>query len=129
MSQENIETAKRTLEAIARSDFDAALVLVHRDIELYPPGGQAPLRGIESFRRWLQPDAFEEQVIEPLEFIDAGEQKVLGRQHIRARGTTSRIELEITSWTVWTFDEDGLITRAEIYLPHEEERAREAAGL
>jgi hypothetical protein len=33
------------------------------------------------------------------------------------------------SWSVWTFDEAGLITRAEVYLPHEEAKAREAAGL
>jgi hypothetical protein len=30
---------------------------------------------------------------------------------------------------VWTFDEDGLITRIEIYLDREEDKARKAAGL
>ena len=55
----------------------------------------------------------------------AGEEgRVLSMQHIKARGSGSGIELEITSFTVWSFDEDGLVTRVEIYLPHEEARAR-----
>jgi hypothetical protein len=48
---------------------------------------------------------------------------------VAARGATSGIELDVTTWSVWTFDEDGLITRIEIYLDREEDRAREAAGL
>ena len=72
---------------------------------------------------------FAEQLIDPLDFIDAGDRKVIGKQHIKARGAGSGIELEITSWSVWTFDDDGLITRVEIFLPHEEAKAREAAGV
>jgi len=37
--------------------------------------------------------------------------------------------LDVTTWSVWTFDEDGLITRIEVYLDHEENKAFEAAGL
>ena len=46
-----------------------------------------------------------------------------------ARGAASGIELDVLTWSVWSFDEDGLITRIEIYLDHEEDRARKAAGL
>jgi ketosteroid isomerase-like protein len=129
MSQENVERAKRALVAVGTADYDSALALMHPDIELFPPGEQAPHKGADSVRRWMEPEAFAEQLIDPLDFIDAGDRKVIGKQHIKARGAGSGIELEITSWSVWTFDDDGLITRVEIFLPHEEAKAREAAGL
>jgi ketosteroid isomerase-like protein len=129
MSQENVRRVRRALEAISAPDYETALALVHPEIEFVPPGDQAPLKGAESFRRWMVPEAFSEQIIRPLDVVDAGPGKVLGRHHITARGAGSGIELEITSWSVWTFDEDGLITRVEVYLPHEEAEARQAAGL
>jgi ketosteroid isomerase-like protein len=130
MSQEeNVEVIRRWLEAISSEDFDAALALVHPDIELVPPGGQPPYRGAESLRRWMEPDAFQEQVVTPVEIVIATDRTILGRQHIKARGAGSGMELEGHSWSVWTFDEAGLITRIEIYLDREEDKAREAAGL
>jgi hypothetical protein len=44
-----------------------------------------------------------------------------------ARGATSGIELDVVTWSVWTFDEKGLITRIELFLEHEEDKALEAA--
>jgi ketosteroid isomerase-like protein len=129
MSQENIERARRMLEAVGREDYDAAMELVHPQIELVPPGAQAPRKGAGRFRQWMEPDAFAEQVIQPLDFVAGEDGRVLSTQHIRARGSGSGIELEITSFTVWGFSDDGLITRVEIYLPHEEAKARAAAGL
>ena len=55
--------------------------------------------------------------------------KVLVRQHTQARGVGSGINLDMEHWTVWTFDADLLVTRAETYLPHQESEALEAAGL
>ena len=46
-----------------------------------------------------------------------------------ARGATSGIELDVLTWSLWTFDGDGLIARIEIYLDREEDKAHEAAGL
>jgi ketosteroid isomerase-like protein len=129
MSRENTESVRRWLEAISREDFDAALALVHPDVVFVPPGDQAPYRGAESLRRWMEPDAFPGQLIKPLETVVVTDSTILGRQHVTARGRASGIELDVTSWSVWTFDEDGLITRIEIYLEHEEDKAREAAGL
>ena len=124
-----MENVRRWLEAVNREDFDAALALVHADIEFVPPGGQAPYRGAESLRRWMEPDAFREQVVRPLESVVAADRTILARQHVTARGAASGIELDVISWSVWTFDEEGLITRIEIYLDHEADKAREAAGL
>jgi ketosteroid isomerase-like protein len=129
MSQQNVETARQWLKAVGSVDFDAALALVRSDIEFVPPGDQPAYRGTESIRRWMEPDAFAEQVIEPLDFTVAEDGRILGRQHIRARGAASGIEMDIITWSVWTFDESGLITRVEVFLPHEEARARKAAGL
>jgi hypothetical protein len=76
----------------------------------------------------MEPDAFEEQVLEPLDMRFAGD-KVLVRVRARARGAGSGIELDFESWTVWTFDADGLATRVEIFLDHQEADALKAAGL
>ena len=129
MPEEHPDAIRRWLEALSREDFDAALALVHPEIELVPPGGQPPYRGAESLRRWMEPDAFQGQVVTPVEIVVAADRTILARQHIRFRGAGSGIEMEGHSWSVWTFDEAGLITRVEIYLDHEEDKAREAAGL
>ena len=128
MSQENVERAKRALVAVGAADYDSALALMHPDIELFPPGEQAPHKGTDSVRRWMEPEAFAEQLIDPLDFIDAGDRKVIGKQHIKARGAGSGIELEITSWSVWTFDDDGLVTRVEIFLPTRRRRRAKPPG-
>jgi ketosteroid isomerase-like protein len=131
MSEENVETARRWLEAISAGteDFDRALALVHRDIVFVPPGDQPPYRGAESLQRWMEPDALQDQVVKAFEAVVVTDRTILGRQHVAARGAASGIELDVISWSVWTFDEDGLITRIELYLEHEEGKAREAAGL
>ena len=128
MSQENVETVHRMYEAFNRQDFDVAVEFAHPDIAFVPPGDQPAYRGVESFRRWMEPDAFSEQALEPLEFRISGN-KILVKQHSRARGSGSGLELEFVLWIVWTFDEAGLVTRIETYLEREEARARDAAGL
>ena len=129
MDQDKVERAKRLLEAVGSEDYETAMELVHPQVELVPPGSQAPLIGATRFRRWLEPDAFARQDISPLEWVVGESGRLLSRQHIKARGSGSGIELELVSFTVWTFDDAGLVTRIEIFLPHEEESARAAAGL
>jgi ketosteroid isomerase-like protein len=128
MSQANVEIARRWLRALSREDFDAALALVHRDVVLVPPGNQPPYRGAESLRRWMEPDAFRDLVVNPLETLVVTDRTILGKQRAKARGSATGIEVDVISWSVWTFDENGLITRIEIYLDHERDRAFEAAG-
>ena len=79
-------------------------------------------------REWMEPDAFEEQRVEPLDFRVEGK-KVLVRQRTQARGAGSGINLDQEVWTVFTFDDDLLVTRMESYLPHQGSEARQAAGL
>jgi hypothetical protein len=86
------------------------------------------MRGAEAVRAWMEPDALEMNHVEPREFRINGN-RVLVRQHSQARGAGSGIELDFDTWAVWTFDDDGLITRLESFLIHEGDKASEAVGL
>jgi ketosteroid isomerase-like protein len=123
-----IDALRRGTDAFNRGDFDAAMAIAHPEIEFVPVGGQASLRGAEAVRAWMEPDAFEEQRVEPLDFRIEG-RKVLVRQHTQARGAGSGINLDVEIWTVFTFNDDLLVTRVESYLPHQESQALEAAGI
>jgi hypothetical protein len=76
----------------------------------------------------MEPDAFKEQRYEPLAFEVSGN-RVLMRQQLFARGAGSGIELDVVTWVVWTFDDDGLLLRGEVYPLDQEDEARRAAGL
>ena len=120
-----IERLRRSYESFSAENFDAAIRFAHPDIVFARAGGQSEVRGADALRAWMEPDAFESQVIKPEEF-EADGNKVLVRQHATAHGAGSGIEMEIDSWTLWTFDEDGMAIRAEFYLPHQEDEARRA---
>jgi ketosteroid isomerase-like protein len=126
--QEIIAALRSTYEAFSRGDFDAAIKTAHPEIEFVSPGEQSTLKGADAVRAWMNPDAFEEQQIEPLEFR-VNDNKALVRQRARARGAGSGIELDIEMWAVWTLDDDDLVTRLESFLPHQEAEALQAAGL
>jgi ketosteroid isomerase-like protein len=124
---EIIAALKSGYEAVNRGDFEALVPLAHPDIEVVRPGGLTPIRGVAEVRTWMQPDAFDEQRVEPLDFEVHGN-RVLVRQRVKARGAGSGIELEADSWTVWTLNDEGLVVRGEGYLEHQEAEARRAAG-
>jgi ketosteroid isomerase-like protein len=127
MSEDWIQKLRGAYTAFSEGDFDAALTYADPDFEFVPPVG-APHRGVEQFRAWMEPDAFDAQTVEPLEFTIKGD-KVLVRQRVRARGAGSGIELEAYSWGVWTVGPDGRAVRLQGFLENEEAEARKAAGL
>ena len=126
--QQRIASLRHAYEAFSRADFDAAIEIAHPEIEFVPPGRQPPLKGVDAVRAWMEPDAIEEQRIEPREFRVNGN-KVLVHQHTWGRGAGSGIELEVDMWVVWTLNDDDLATHMEAFLFHEESDALEAAGL
>jgi len=128
MSEENVETIRAFYEVYNRRDFDHLPKPLHPDIELIPAGDQPPIKGAARVRAWMEPDAFESQVIEPVDLRVVGD-KVLVRARTKIRGAGSGIEAEFHIWAVWAFDENGVATRVEIYLEHQEAEALEAAGL
>jgi ketosteroid isomerase-like protein len=121
-------TLVRLTEAFNRGDYEQATEVAHPDIEFVRNWESTPLRGAEALKQWMKPDAFEEQHTELLGLTAAGD-KVLIHQHFRAKGAGSGIGLDVESWAVWTFDADGLVTRLELFLHHEADQARAAAGL
>ena len=122
---EKIERITKLLAALNAGELDDAVELSDSDIVLVRPGGAGELRGVERLREWMEPDAFESQVTEALAFeVDGG--RALAQVRSSARGAGSGIEIDIDAWTVYSFDDQGRITRVEIYLKHEEEEARRA---
>ena len=126
--EEMIAALRRFLDAFNRGDFEAVVQLAHPDIELARPGGQSSVKGAAALREWMEPDAFEEQRVEPLDFRVKGD-KVLVREHVTGRGAGSGIEVDVVGWFVWTLDDHGLVKETQVFLPHEEAEALEAAGL
>ena len=123
--EQKIERVSTLLTAINDGEYDVAVDLGHPEIVLVRPGGATELRGRDQLRGWMEPDAFESQVTEILGFEVEGD-RVMARVHSRARGAGSGIEIDIDAWTVYTFDDQGSLTRVEIFLEHEEDRARRA---
>jgi ketosteroid isomerase-like protein len=126
--QEIVSSLRDAYEAFNRTDFDAAMEVAHPEIEFIPPGGQSPLKGADALRAWMEPDAFQSQQIESIEFRIHGD-KIWVHQLATARGAGSGIELNLVAWAVWTFNDDGRATRVQSFLPHQEIEALEAAGL
>jgi hypothetical protein len=126
--EEKIAVLRQVHDVFNRRDFEAVVELAHPDIELVRTGDMSSLKGVAALREWMEPDAFEEQHYEPLDFRVKGD-KVFERVHVTGRGAGSGIEVDFVNYIVWTLDDHGLVTEAQGFLPHEEAEALEAAGL
>jgi ketosteroid isomerase-like protein len=70
---ELIDRLRRGYDTFNRGDYEAAIDWVHPDVvfvSLSP--GRTEHRGAEALRTWMEPDAFESQVTEPLEIEITG---------------------------------------------------------
>ncbi|TMK97621.1 MAG: hypothetical protein E6G34_07905 [Actinobacteria bacterium] len=113
--------------------FDDAFVhgRLDEEFELRLPGdypeGQSIFRGREGFRRLLvmMRDVWAEWRVEPERFFDAGD-KVVVFTRVVARGSASRVPIELPVAYVWSIKEARL-TSARVYLDRSE--ALEAVGL
>lgn len=119
---------RSTYEALTRGDFDAAVEIADPDVELITTGGFTNLRGIDDLRAWMEPVTIEDLSMEPERFEVAGN-NVLVLQLSRGRGVGSGISVEMRFWTLWTFNDAGLVTRIVAFRDDEEAKARDAAGL
>ena len=124
-NEEMVERLNTVYEAFNRAEFDALTNLADPDMIVGRVGGQGEIRGWDAIRSWLEPDAFESQVLVPVSHEIEGN-RVLVRTRGTMRGAGSGIEMEVGALTLWTFGEDGLITRAEVFLEREETEARRA---
>jgi ketosteroid isomerase-like protein len=125
---EAVRILRRGYEAFNRGDFEAAVELMHPEVE-WTRAERAPepepLRGVDAIRAWMQPDVFDEQHAEPIEIIE-NEDKIFVEARFRVRARGSGIEMEDVAYHVWTI-RDGMAARMEFF--DERAVALEAAGL
>lgn len=128
MSEDEIVASlQRAYAAISRGDFDTAVEIADPDIEVVTPG-LSTLRGADEFRAWMEPATFENPSLELESFEFAGDD-VLVRHHARARGVASGINIDARFWVVWTFNEQGRVSRVVGFRDDQEAKARQTAGL
>jgi ketosteroid isomerase-like protein len=113
MSEANVETVRRFLEAAAADDLAACLACLHPELEWIPMrvGTEGAFRGHEGFERfrddtWEHYDSFEARY----ELLDLDERGVLGWGAVYVRGKGSGLQMEVPSAGVFEF-RDGLIAR------------------
>jgi ketosteroid isomerase-like protein len=130
MSQQNVEIAKRCIDAFNATDVDAFTALTSADFEWSPSmvaiEGQL-FRGSDGIRAYFASlsDAWEEFLILPDSFRDPTDLVImLGR--LRGRGKNSGVPVDASLGIVFDL-RDGKIARIRGYLDHGE--ALRAAGL
>jgi ketosteroid isomerase-like protein len=133
MSQENVEIVKRAWDAFNRGDGDAWVdEYATDDIDFRAaegaPDDHGPIKGKDAMRAFVQDwhDTFDEFKAEPVELIDAGEDKVVGVIRISGRAKLSGVETDLTYAELWTL-RDGRVAWGRQYWTRDE--ALEAAGL
>lgn len=134
MSQANVETVQRAVEAWNADDLDACLAELHADVEWHPSiepgleGTATTYRGHEGARKaWREyrGEAWEHLTSRPQEIRDLGESVLLlGQMDLIARATGIEFSQELGE--LFEF-RAGKIARVRDFLTHAE--ALEAAGL
>jgi ketosteroid isomerase-like protein len=132
MSQENVAAVQAAYEALARGGLDQVIEcwtddLDHRSIE-GAPDDRGPIHGKDAMRAYVQDwiDLFDDFGIEPVELIDAGENRVVAVLRFGGRAKLSGVETDQTMGAVFQI-RDGKITRGREYSTRDQ--ALEAAGL
>jgi ketosteroid isomerase-like protein len=129
MSQENVEIARRMLEAWNRGDMAAFGDQFHPDAVSWPAEGwpePGPYLGREAIMRQLQQmrETWDADLVEPIsDFIDAGD-RVLVRLIWRGVGHGPQSSMEVTSISMLR---KGKVVFSELFWDHAE--ALEAIGL
>jgi ketosteroid isomerase-like protein len=108
-------------------DITAASKIFDPDVEIHPPTGVSggPKRGYQGLvRNWQDLlTTFDEYLLDPLEFQDAGDQVVVIQRNI---GRTREMELDETFSVLFSF-RAGRILRIQVFPSRD--GAREAAAL
>ena len=133
MSQENVETFKRAIDAYNRRDVDGLLETLDPEVEWYsalmvPMGGKATVfRGYEGIRELFRDldEVLDDWHAEYPEIRDLGD-RIVAIGWVRTRGRGSGAETESPIGTVSDI-KDGKAIRIRTYLDADE--ALEAAGL
>jgi ketosteroid isomerase-like protein len=132
MSEENVEIVRRLDAAFRRGDWDECGLLVTDDVEFHGTVGGltegSVARGLPEVQQAFERDDFEawdEIRLEPVEFIDAGDQVVTLVHEVR-RGRGSGVEVTVDTAVVCEL-RAGRVARIQGYM--DRAAALEAAGL
>ena len=130
MSQENVETYKRAVEATNRRDLDALVEELDPQVEWHSALvglGTAVYRGTEGVRELFRDadETLEGMVFEVSEMRDLSD-RVVAFGRLRARGHESGVETDVSFNQVVDF-RNGKVSRLRSFLDRED--ALEAAGL
>ena len=119
------------IEALNRGDFDAWLDTLHADFEFQDPpempddsSGSGREAALASLKRMF--DVADDVRIAVSEITALDDGRLLLETRVSARGKGSGAPVEFDRWDVMTI-RDGKVSRAEIYLDHDQ--ALNAAGL
>ena len=99
MSAADVEFLRTNLAQLAERGYEAFLPLVHPEFEMETLPGLAAepqtYRGREGMRRWWESfyEVMDEVRVEPTEFHDAGEGRVVLEAILSARGQASGLEV------------------------------------
>ena len=134
MSQENVDIMAFAIEVVNARDTEAVDALCHEDVEWHPAlsaGGAvegAVYRGKEGMVRYLEEvdNEFSEMRFEVERVDPVGDDSVLYRGRLLARGSASGILLDVPLWGLWQM-RDGMLFRGQAFLS--EKDALEATGL
>ena len=131
MSRENVEIVRRAFEAFRANDLEAWLSTISPNVKVFPnprePGANSSYEGregvLEYLRNWYA--GWDEYLVEPTQFIDAGDYVVVAA---RERGTAKKTGITIEEEFSHVFRlQDGLTVEWRQFGPLEE--ALEAVGL
>ena len=131
MSQDNVEIARRAIDAFNRRDFDGYDDLYAPDFEWFPAltmalegGGYRGREGVEKFAADTRENWEELQAL-PEEFRDLGDRVlVLGRMQGRGKGSGAQVDAPV--WNILDF-RGGRIWRSRVFF--DRAKALRAAGV
>ena len=113
MSQENVEAARRCIEAYRRGDYEEALEYLAPDV-VWEVGQELPARGPaevrEVWRRWDAEWVELETIAD--EIIDAGDNLIVAVRY-RGRGRVSGVEVNDLLFEVHTLRDGRCIRKVE----------------
>jgi limonene-1,2-epoxide hydrolase len=124
MSDTNVETFRRVIEAFNAEGLDGAMRYFDEEIEVYDPDlpGNGTIRGHDEVRRTIggMIDAFDQMKVRDFEFVPAGD-RVVGLIHTAGRGEGRRGEMEVQIRDAHTMTfRDGKVVYWRLYLDRAE---------
>jgi ketosteroid isomerase-like protein len=131
MAERDVELLRDRLSRIPEEGYVAFLDQVHPDFEMTTLPGIAAepqtYRGVEGMRRWWESfyEVMDEVAVEPTEYHDAGEGRVVVAAVLRAKGQASGLEVAQDAFLMVHLRDD-LLYRIDFF--HTLDEALAAAG-